>query len=121
MEIDRFSQTFVREAPDAIIYADAQGIIRSGTAVRNGFSDLPKQRRSGKPSISSFPRACAARHWEGYRRHDAEPATRVTAPARYWRCRQCAKTGQRISIEFTILPFRDDAGRMAGSRRSCAM
>jgi len=24
------------------------------------------------------------------------------------------KDGQRISIEFTILPFRDDAGRMVG-------
>jgi PAS domain S-box-containing protein len=60
-----------------------------------------------------IPEGLRARHWAGY------SATMQSGSTRYGAGEILAvpamrKDGRRISIEFTILPFRDDAGRMQG-------
>ena len=60
-----------------------------------------------------IPEGLRARHWAGY------SATMQSGSTRYGAGETLAvpamrKDGRRISIEFTILPFRDDAGRMEG-------
>lgn len=113
MEIARFSERFVRDAPDAIIYADAQGLIQfwNRSAVRIfGYSEAEAL---GKTLDIIIPENLRSRHWEGYR------ATMQTGNTRYGVGETLAvpavrKDGQRVSIEFTILPFQDDAGRMEG-------
>jgi PAS domain S-box-containing protein len=60
-----------------------------------------------------IPEGLRARHWAGY------SATMQSGSTRYGTGEILAvpalrKDGRRISIEFTILPFRDDAGRMEG-------
>src|SRR5262249_28160193 len=60
-----------------------------------------------------IPERLRARHWEGFRRvmqtgksrYDAGDLLAVPAQR---------KGGTRISVEFTIVPLRDDAGRMLG-------
>ena len=60
-----------------------------------------------------MPERLRARHWEGYERVMAGGESRygegdvLAVPA-------MRKDGSRISIEFTVLPVRDNAGAMLG-------
>ncbi|HBK08334.1 MAG TPA: hypothetical protein DDZ81_21205 [Acetobacteraceae bacterium] len=92
---------------------------RSWLALRasNGvISTTPKPRRGERwPSVPGYhrPREIARRHWEGYEKTMQTGETRygagdfLTVPA-------IRKDGRRISTEFMIVPFRDEAGRMHG-------
>ena len=113
MEIARFSERFVRDAPDAIIYADAQGLIQLWNRSAERIFGFPEAEALGKTLDIIIPESLRGRHWQGYR------ATMQTGNTRYGVGETLAvpamrKDGRRISIEFTILPFRDDAGRMEG-------
>ena len=60
-----------------------------------------------------IPENLRERHWQGYR------ATLRTGQSRYGDGQilsvpAARKDGTRISVEFTIVPFTDDAGRMIG-------
>jgi len=111
MEIARFSERFVRDAPDAIIYADAQGLIQFWNRSAERIFGFSEAEALGKTLDIIIPESLRGRHWQGYR------ATMQTGNTRYGVGETLAvpamrKDGLRISIEFTILPFRDDAGRM---------
>ena len=113
MEIARFSERFVRDAPDAIIYADAQGLIQFWNRSAERIFGFSEAEALGKTLDIIIPESLRGRHWQGYR------ATMQTGNTRYGVGETLAvpamrKDRQRISIEFTILPFRDDAGRMEG-------
>ena len=112
-DFDRFYPTLAREAPDAVIYADGHGIIRfwNGGAERIfGFSEAEA---FGKSLDIIIPESLRARHWAGFEetmrtgktRYGAGDVLAVTA---------LRKDGTRISIEFTVLPFHDETGRMIG-------
>ena len=60
-----------------------------------------------------IPENLRQRHWQGYR------ATMRTGQSRYGDGQILSvpavrKDGTRVSVEFTIVPFSDDAGRMIG-------
>jgi PAS domain S-box-containing protein len=113
MDIDRFCLTLIREAPDAIIFADAEGVIRfwnRGAERTFGFAEAEAL---GQSLDIIIPDNLRARHWEGF------SATMRSGTTRYGSGEILAvpalrKDGRRISIEFTILPFRDDNARMIG-------
>ena len=112
-EVDRFYRTLAREAPDAIVYADAAGLIafwNKGAARIFGYSEAEAM---GKSLDMIIPENLRKRHWDGF----AE--TMRTGKTRYGAGDVLAvpalrKDGARISVEFTILPFLDRAGRMLG-------
>jgi PAS domain S-box-containing protein len=113
MEIARFCERFVRDAPDAIIYADEQGLIQFWNRSAERIFGFPEAEALGQTLDIIIPESLRGRHWQGYR------ATMQTGNTRYGVGETLAvpamrKNGQRMSIEFTILPFRDDAGRMVG-------
>ena len=113
MEVARFSERFVRDAPDAIIYADEQGLIQFWNRSAERIFGFSEAEALGQTLDIIIPESLRGRHWQGYR------ATMHTGNTRYGVGETLAvpamrKDGQRISIEFTILPFRDDAGRMEG-------
>jgi PAS domain S-box-containing protein len=112
-EPDRFARTLVAGLPDAIVYADETGLIRvwNGGAVRLfGYTEQEALGRSLDIIIPENPRD---RHWHGYRETMRTGQTRygdgqiLSIPA-------VRKDGTRLSVEFTIVPFRGDDGRMAG-------
>lgn len=112
-DLDRFSRTLALEAADAVIYADATGTIvfwNKGAGRIFGYSEAEALGRSLDIII---PESLRRRHWEGYDRTMRTGRTRYGAgdvlavPA-------LRKDGSHISVEFTILPFHDDAGRMVG-------
>lgn len=112
-EIDRFYRTLAREAPDAIVYADAEGVIafwNRGAERLFGFSETEAL---GRTLDIIIPEALRKRHWDGYAATVRSGTTRygsgdlLSVPA-------LRKDGARISVEFTILPFRDRDDRILG-------
>ncbi len=110
---DRLCRTLAREAADAVIYADGEGTIRfwnTGAGRIFGFSEAEAL---GKSLDIIIPEPLRARHWAGFDETMRTGQTRygagdiLTVPA-------LRKDGSRISIEFTVLPFHDEAGQMVG-------
>ena len=111
--VDRFYRTLAHEAPDAIVYADAEGLIafwNKGAERLFGFSAAEAM---GKPLDIIIPEKLRTRHWHAYMETVRTGKTRYGAgdilavPA-------LRKDGARISVEFTIIPFWDRAGRILG-------
>ncbi len=113
IDTNEFCRRLVADAPDAIIYADADGLIRfwnTGAERVFGFSQLEAL---GKSLDIIIPETLRKRHWDGYARTIRTGVTRYSAgdivavPA-------VRKDGARISVEFTILPFRGREGTVIG-------
>ena len=112
-DVDRFCQILAREAPDAVIYADGQGMIQFWNAGAERIFGFSAAEAPGKSLDIIIPESLRARHWAGF------DETMRTGTTRYGAGEILAvpalrKDGMRISIEFTVLPFRDDAGHMVG-------
>jgi PAS domain S-box-containing protein len=113
LDFDLFCRTAISEAPDAIIYANARGMIsfwNRGAERLFGFSEAEAL---GQCLDIIIPENLRDRHWKGYAETMRTGETRYGAgdilavPA-------LRKDGTRISIEFTILPFEGDDGHMVG-------
>jgi PAS domain S-box-containing protein len=112
-DVDRFYRTLVRKAPDAIIYADAEGLIAFWNEAAERIFGFSEAEAVGKSLDIIIPKNLRQRHWDGY------AATMRAGKTRYGAGDVLAvpalrKGGARISIEFTILPFADRAGRTLG-------
>jgi PAS domain S-box-containing protein len=111
--IDRFYRTLVHETSDAIIYADANGMIAFWNKGANRTFGFTASEAIGQSLDIIIPEALRKRHWNGYRKTVRTGKTRygggalLAVPA-------LRKDGVRISVEFTILPFRDRHGRILG-------
>jgi PAS domain S-box-containing protein len=113
IDIDRFCLTLIREAPDAIIFADAEGVIRFWNRGAERIFGFAEAEALGQSLDITMPDNLRTRHWEGF------SATMRSGSTRYGSGEILAvpamrKDGRRISIEFTIVPFRDDATRIIG-------
>jgi PAS domain S-box-containing protein len=112
-DVDQFYRTLAQETSEAIIYADAKGLIafwNKGAERVFGFS---ADEAMGKSLDIIIPEGLRKRHWDGFEQ------TMRTGQSRYGAGDLLAvpalrKDGSRISVEFTILPFHDEAGRMVG-------
>lgn len=112
-DFDRFSRTLAREAPDGVIYADGEGLIRFWNAGAERIFGFSEADAAGKSLDIIIPENLRSRHWSGF------DETMRTGKTRYGAGDILAvpalrKDGTRISIEFTVLPFHDEAGRMVG-------
>jgi PAS domain S-box-containing protein len=108
-----FADHLVAAMPDAVVYADAEGVIRhwnQGAARIFGFAEAEAV---GQSLDLIIPENLRGRHWQGYRetmrtgqsRYDGGQLLSVPA---------IRKDGARISVEFTIVPFTDPGGAMVG-------
>ena len=109
----RLGSTLLNTVSDAIIYADGDGIIRFWNPGAEHLFGHTAADAEGQSLDLIIPEPQRARHWEGFDRVMATGQTRYGAgdilavPA-------LRKDGTRISIEFTIVPLHDAAGRMDG-------
>jgi len=113
LDVDRFCRTLVREATDAVIYADAKGLIAFWNKGAERIFGFSAAEALGKSLDIIIPENLRTRHWAGY------DMTMRTGETRYGAGDLLAvpalrKHGSRISVEFTILPFHDEAGGMMG-------
>jgi PAS domain S-box-containing protein len=108
-----FPEGLVADCPDAVIYADAAGKIRFWNRSATRIFGYEAVEAVGQTLDLIVPERLRARHWEGYERVMAGGESRygegdvLAVPA-------MRKDGSRISIEFTVLPVRDNSGVMLG-------
>ena len=112
-DLSHFCRELVSRSADAIVYADNQGAIgfwNAGAVRMFGFTEAEAV---GQSLDLIIPQSLRERHWQGF------DATMRTGESRYGAGEILAvpalrKDGTRISVEFTIVPFRDEDGRMVG-------
>ena len=108
-----FSARLVRESPDAVIYADAEGRIRFWNRAASRIFGYGDDEALGESLDLIIPERLRARHWQGYdevmhgRPSRYGEGALLAVPARH-------KDGRQISVEFTILPLHDRAGALLG-------
>ena len=66
IDIDDFCLTLVREAPDAIIVADAEGVIRLWNRGAERIFGFAEDEALGKSLDIVIPDNLRSRHWEGF-------------------------------------------------------
>jgi PAS domain S-box-containing protein len=124
-ELDRLGRAVLEAAADAIILADREGVIRFWNAGAERLFGFSAAEALGRPLDIIVPEPQRTRHWAGFSR------VMETGKSRYGAGEVLAvpglrKDGGRISLEFTIVPLHDPAGRMEGwarqrySRGACA-
>lgn len=112
-DVDHFYRTLAQEMSDAIIYADARGLIAFWNKGAERIFGFSADEAMGNSLDIIIPEGLRKRHWDGFEQ------TMRTGQSRYGAGDLLAvpalrKDGTRISVEFTILPFQDEAGRMVG-------
>jgi PAS domain S-box-containing protein len=106
-------ETIVREAADAIVYADAEGMIRFWNTSAERIFGYAAHEAIGQSLDLIIPEKLRGRHWEGFRQVMQAGKSRYGAghllavPAQ-------RKDGARLSVEFTVVPLRDASGRTLG-------
>jgi PAS domain S-box-containing protein len=121
MEFDpaQFADRLVSGMSDAIIYADAEGVIRLWNRGATRIFGFAEAEALGRSLDIIIPETLRERHWRGFR------ATMRTGESRYGDGQVLSvpavrKDGSRISVEFTIVPFTNDSGPDDRHRRNYA-
>jgi PAS domain S-box-containing protein len=101
-------ENIVREAADAIVYADAEGVIRFWNASAERIFGFTAAEAVGQSLDLIIPERLRGRHWEGFSQ------VMQTGQSRYGAGDLLAvpaqrKDGARLSVEFTIVLLHNDA------------
>ncbi len=108
------AQQIIASAPDAIIFADRDGVVRLWNSGAENMFGYSAAEALGQTLDLIIPEGLRARHWDGYRRVIETGASRysgndlLAVPA-------VRKDGGRISLEFSITLVRDAEGRVLGA------
>jgi PAS domain S-box-containing protein len=110
---DQFATTLLAAMSDAVVYSDAAGRIQYWNRGAEGIFGFTASEAIGQSLDIIIPETLRKRHWEGYE------ATMRTGVTRYGATDLLAvpairKDGSRLSTEFSIVPFRDQLGKMVG-------
>jgi PAS domain S-box-containing protein len=106
-------EQLVTNIPDAIIFADHDGIIRLWNAGAEALFGYSAAEAIGQTLDLIIPERLRGRHWAGYRQVMASGVTRygrelLAVPAQH-------RDGQRLSLEFSIALLRDASGAVRGA------
>lgn len=110
---DDFATRLLAGLPDAVVYADADGTIRVWNDGARRIFGFSAEEAVGQSLDLIIPQSLRERHWTGFSQ------TMRTGQSRYGggdllSVPALRKDGTRISVEFTIVPFRDEFGQMEG-------
>ena len=108
----KLSQEILTLAPDAILFADREGIIRLWNRGAERIFCSPAEEAIGQSLDLIIPEKLRGRHWDGYHKTMATGETRygtdlLAVPAQH-------HDGSRISTEFSIVLLRDEGGEPIG-------
>ena len=109
----RIADALLSTRSDAVIAADRDGIIRFWNAGAERIFGHAEADAVGQSLDLIIPERLRQRHWDGFRR------TMETGQSRYGEGEMLSvpaltKAGATISVEFTVVPIRSDAGQMNG-------
>jgi PAS domain S-box-containing protein len=107
----QFADRLVSVTSDAIIYANAEGVIRLWNPRRDRIVGFAEEEALGRSLDIIIPEGLRERHWQGFR------ATMSTGQSRYGDGQILSvpavrKDGVRFSVEFTIVPFANESGHI---------
>jgi PAS domain S-box-containing protein len=107
------ADALLRTDTDAIVASDRQGIIQFWNPGAERIFGYTHADAIGQSLDIIIPTRLRERHWQGYRH------VMATGESRYSHGDVLAVPGKRkdgadISLEFTIVPLRDDPGQMVG-------
>ena len=110
--MDRLMEQLLDNAPDAILIADKEGMIRYWNRGAEALFGHTAAEAVGQSLDLIIPENLRGRHWEGYGRVMATGETKyktglLAAPGQ-------RKDGSRVSLEFSMVLLRDDAGALQG-------
>ena len=110
--MDKFMEQLLDNAPDAILLSDKEGVIRFWNRGAELLFGHTASEAVGQSLDLIIPENLRARHWEGYRRVMASGESKyktglLASPG-------VRKDGSRISLEFSMVLLRDDAGAVQG-------
>ena len=111
-DIAELSQEILALAPDAILFADREGIIRMWNKGAERIFGCKAEEAIGQSLDLIIPEKLRERHWDGYHKTMATGETRygtgmLAVPAMH-------HDGSRISTEFTIVLLREESGQPLG-------
>jgi PAS domain S-box-containing protein len=112
-DIQQFANALLSGMSDAVVYADAAGTIRFWNDGAQRVFGFAASEAVGQSLDIIIPASLRERHWTGFN------ATMRTGQSRYGAgdllsVPALRKDGARISVEFTIVPFRGADGAMQG-------
>ena len=107
------ADAIVAAAAEAVIASDSDGTIRVWNPGAERIFGYTEAEALGQSLDIITPERLRARHWDGYRK------TMATGQSRYGEGALLSvpgirKDGRQISLEFTIVPLRDEQGTMTG-------
>lgn len=110
--MDRVLEQLLNDAPDAILVSDREGIITFWNRGAERMFGHSAAEAVGQSLDLIIPENLRGRHWEGYHRVMAAGETKyqtglLSSPG-------IRKDGSRVSLEFSMVLLRDEAGGMAG-------
>ena len=114
MELGRsVADSILAAAADAIVATDRDGTIRIWNPGAQRIFGYSAEEAVGQSLDLIIPEPLRARHWEGWQR------VMQTGESQYGEGSLLSvpglrKDGQRISLEFTIIPLKDESGAMTG-------
>lgn len=111
-ESDWLHRQIVDGAPDAVVVADRDGVIRLWNRAAERIFGYTAAEALGQTLDLIIPERLRQRHWDGYRRVMATGQSRdrtelLAVPA-------TRKDGERLSLEFTVTPLRGADGGLLG-------
>ena len=112
LNVDTMSQQILALAPDAILYADREGIIQLWNKGAERIFGVPSDQAIGQSLDLIIPEKLRERHWEGYHKTMETGETRygtelLAVPAMH-------ADGSRLSTEFSIVMLTGDDGKPLG-------
>ncbi len=112
LDVTSLSKQILTLAPDAILFADREGIIRLWNQGAERIFGCTAEEAIGKSLDLIIPEKLRERHWEGYHKTMATGETRygtemLAVPAMH-------QDGSRMSTEFSIVLLSDDDGKPLG-------
>ena len=114
MELARMvADAILNASADAILAADRDGIIQLWNSGAERIFGYPAGEAVGQSLDLIIPERLRARHWDSYREVMATGQSRY-ADGDLLSVPGVRKDGQRISLEFTIVPLQDEHGRLTG-------
>lgn len=108
-----FGRSLIENGPDAVIYADAEGVIRFWNMGAERVFGFTASEALGRSLDIIIPERLRQRHWDGFHQVMAGGQSKygakdlLSVPA-------LTRSGETISIQFTVTAIHDAEGRITG-------
>lgn len=109
----RIGAALLKDLPDAVIYADREGLVRYWNAGAERIFGFDEAEALGQSLDIIIPERLRERHWQGYQ-HMMETGQSAHGPEEILSVPAVTKDGEKRSIQFTLAPVLDAAGKVEG-------